>query len=254
MIAAVIVDDERLARVELKRLLEAHPDIHVTGEAAHVDEALGVIADKNPDLVFLDIQMPGATGFDLLERMEAPIPVVIFVTAYDEHALKAFEYNALDYLLKPIDPPRLAEAIARARTRIGNSVQAVGCNADAAKDANAPAPTHKLGAFDRVFLRDGEKCWLLPVNDIVMIESEGNYSIVKFGTHSPMLPRSLSSLEERLDPAVFFRANRSQIINLQKVKNVDLWFSGSLKVTLEGGLSVELSRRQAALFRERLSL
>jgi two-component system, LytTR family, response regulator len=245
MIGTLLVDDERLARVELRRLLEAYPEIQILGEASHVDEALISIKEKKPDLVFLDVQMPGATGFDLLERLEDTLPEIIFVTAYDEHALRAFEFNALDYLLKPIDPARLSEAIARAKNRIEKPEIA---------DAAPVAPTHKLNAMDRVFVRDGEKCWLLPVSDIVLIESDGNYSRVKFCDHSPMLPRSLSSLEERLDPSVFFRANRSQLINLQRIKDVDLWFSGSLKVTMEGGHVVELSRRQAASFRERLSL
>jgi len=245
MISALIVDDERLARVELRRLLDAHPDIEIRGEASHVDEALSAIRDMKPDLVFLDIQMPGATGFDLLERIEGMIPEIVFVTAYDEHALRAFEFNALDYLLKPIDPVRLSEALARARNSISHYAD---------NRATSSAPTHKLGPMDRVFLRDGDNCWLLPVTDIIMIESNGNYSVVKFGKHSPMLPRSLSSLEERLDPNLFFRANRSQLINIQKVKDVDLWFSGSLKVKLENNFVVELSRRQASAFRDRLSL
>jgi two-component system, LytTR family, response regulator len=244
MIKTLIVDDERLARVELRRLLEAFKDIEIVGEASHADEAFTAINEKNPDLVFLDIQMPGATGFDLLERLDKS-PSIIFVTAYDEHALRAFEFNALDYLLKPIDPTRLAEAVQRARDGLAN---------ESVSEALPQPASHKLGPEDRVFVRDGEKCWFLPVKNIVMLESDGNYSIVRFGTNAPILPRSLSSLEERLDPAMFFRANRSQIINLQKVKNVDLWFSGSLKITMESGEAVELSRRQAASFRDRMSL
>lgn len=247
MIKALLVDDERLARVELRRLLESHTEIQIVGEASHAEEALTAIKSLHPDLVFLDVQMPGATGFDLLERIDGAIPEVIFVTAYDEHALKAFEFNALDYLLKPIDPARLNEAIERAKREIER--EELPAQAD-----GVTANTQTLKIEDRVFLRDGDKCWLLPVADIVMIESDGNYSVVKFGTNSPMLPRSLSSLAERLDPKVFFRANRSQLINLKRVKNVDLWFSGGLKVTMEGELTVELSRRQASLFRERLSL
>jgi two-component system, LytTR family, response regulator len=247
MIKALLVDDERLARVELRRLLESHPEIQVLGESSYVDEALTAIKTLKPDLVFLDVQMPGATGFDLLERIDGAIPKVIFVTAYDEHALKAFEFNALDYLLKPIDPARLNEAVERAKNEIGD-------DGEVDKPQTEATATGILKTEDRVFLRDGEKCWLLPVGDIVMIESEGNYSIVRFGANSPMLPRSLSSLEARLDPNVFFRANRSQVINIKRVKNVDLWFSGGLKVTMEGDHTVELSRRQASLFRERLSL
>lgn len=252
MIKALLVDDERLARVELRRLLESHPNIRIVGEASYADEALEAVKSLKPNLVFLDVQMPGGTGFDFLERIEGAIPEVIFVTAYDEHALKAFEFNALDYLLKPIDPARLAEAVARAENEIERAATVK--EARGAATAEPLPPTTRLKTEDRVFLRDGEKCWLLPVGDIVLIESQGNYSIVKFGANSPMLPRSLSSLEERLDPDVFFRANRSQLINLKHVKNVDLWFSGGLKVTMEGDHVVELSRRQASLFREKLSL
>lgn len=247
MIKALLVDDERLARVELRRLLESHKDVQIVGEASYADEALAAIKTLKPDLVFLDVQMPGETGFDLLERIEGPMPGVIFVTAYDEHALKAFEFNALDYLLKPIDPARLAEAVTRARNVMESAAVMEGHHAEV-------QPTSRLRAEDRVFVRDGEKCWFVTVGDIVMIESEGNYSIVRFDGNSPMLPRSLSSLEERLDPDVFFRANRSQLINLKHVKSVDLWFSGGLKVTMEGDHMVELSRRQASTFRERLSL
>jgi two-component system LytT family response regulator len=245
MIRTLIVDDERLARVELRRLLEAFPELEVVGEASHVAEAAEAIRNLKPDLVFLDVQMPGGTGFDLLEKMEGPLPEVVFVTAFDEHALRAFEFNALDYLLKPIDPARLAEAVQRAKDGIVSRRD---------EEKNPAPPTSKLSAEDRVFLRDGDRCWLLPLREIVMVESDGNYSIVRFAGNSAMLPRSLSSLEERMDPAIFFRANRSQLINIHKVKKVDLWFSGSLKVTMEGDLAVELSRRQAATFRDKLSL
>jgi two-component system LytT family response regulator len=246
MIRTLIVDDERLARVELRRLLDAFPEIQVVGEAAHVTEAAEAIRALNPDLVFLDVQMPGGTGFDLLEKMEGALPEVVFVTAFDEHALRAFEFNALDYLLKPIDPARLAEAVQRAKDGIVSRRDE--------EEKNPAPPTSKLSAEDRVFLRDGDRCWLLPLREIVLVESDGNYSIVRFAGNSAMLPRSLSSLEERMDPTIFFRANRSQLINIHKVKKVDLWFSGSLKVTMEGDLAVELSRRQAATFRDRLSL
>ncbi|HNX05243.1 MAG TPA: LytTR family DNA-binding domain-containing protein [Opitutales bacterium] len=245
MIRALIVDDERLARVELRRLLEAHPEVEIVGEASDVAEAREAVEKLVPDLVFLDVQMPGGTGFDLLETLEDALPEIIFVTAFDEHALKAFEFNALDYLLKPVDPARLTEAVQRARGRISKRFD---------ESEPHPQPTSRLSAEDRVFLRDGDRCWLLPLRDIVLFESDGNYTNVRFGGNCAMLPRSLSSMEERLDPSLFFRANRSQIINIHKVKGVDLWFSGSLKATMEGALTVELSRRQAAAFREKLSL
>lgn len=240
---ALLIDDERLARNELRRLLAQHPDIEIAGEAVEADDAAQKIAALRPGLLFLDIQMPGADGFSLLEQLDPPLPAVIFTTAYDEFAVKAFEFNALDYLLKPVDPSRLAGALEKLR-RQGN-----------AAPPNGPAATPlRLTLEDKVFVREGERCWFVPVKNIRLLESEGNYTRVHFDDCKPQLFRSLTAMEERLDPRHFFRANRKQVINLAWVEAIEPWFSGGLLVKLKGGLKVELSRRQAQDFREKTSL
>lgn len=238
---ALLIDDERLARNELRRLLAGFDDIAIVGEAANAKQAREQIAALQPDLLFLDVQMPGETGMALLESLEPPIPQVIFTTAFDEFAVKAFELNALDYLLKPVDPDRLAAAIMRLREKAGP----------------ASAPTEKparLAAEDKVFVREGDHCWFVEVKQIRLLESEGNYTRLHFGDAQPQLFRSLNAMEARLDPRYFFRANRRQIINFAWIEKIEPWFSGGLLVQLQGGEKVELSRRQAQEFREKMSL
>jgi len=239
---ALLIDDERLARNELRRLLAVHADITVAGEAADVPEALERIAVLRPELILLDVQMPGQDGFGLLEQLEPPLPLVIFTTAYDEFAVKAFEFNALDYLLKPVDPARLAAALEKVRTR----AEAAGPEGAARKE--------RLSADDKVFVREGDRCWFVPVKNIRLLESEGNYTRIHFEQVKPQLFRSLTAMEERLDAKQFFRANRKQVINLAWVESIEPWFSGGLLVHLRGAPNVELSRRQAQEFRERMSL
>ncbi len=243
---ALLVDDERLARSELRRLLAAFPDIVLAGEAANAKQAREQIAALQPDLIFLDVQMPGETGMKLLESLEPPVPHVIFTTAYDEFAVKAFELNALDYLLKPVDPTRLAGAIEKLRSKVNGA-------ADEAP-LNKVVPRDRLAAEDKVFVREGDHCWFVEVKSIRLLESEGNYTRVHFDTAQPQLFRSLNAMEERLDPKYFFRANRRQIINLAWIDKIEPWFSGGLLVHLKGGAKVELSRRQAQEFREKMSL
>jgi two-component system LytT family response regulator len=233
---ALIIDDERLARKELSTLLEKHDGIHVVGEAANADEAEERIAELKPDLLFLDINMPGRDGFQLLESLDHA-PHVIFVTAYDEHALHAFQVNALDYLMKPIDPERLDAALNKLPRGDGDMPQ-----------------RDMLKADDQIFLKDGEKCWFVTLKDVRLFESEGNYVRVRFNDQKPLVLRSLNKLEEKLDPHVFFRANRKHIVNLKWVDNIQPWFSGGLMVKLKTGEEVEVSRRQAARFKELMSL
>jgi two-component system LytT family response regulator len=225
---ALLIDDERLARAELRRLLAAHPEVEIVGEARNGPEALELVASLAPDLIFLDIQMPGMTGFDLLSRLE-DVPQVIFTTAFERHALQAFDANAIDYLLKPIAPARLAAALEKVRPR-----------------STAP--------LDRVFVRDGENCWLVQIADIVLLESEGNYTRLYFGSNRPLIQRSLAALEERLDPAVFFRASRQHLVNLKAIEGIDPGVADNLVVSVRGGHRIEMSRRQSARLREILSL
>lgn len=237
---ALIVDDERLARKELIKLLEDHPSIEVVGEAMNADEAYRLICDHNPDLLFLDIQMPGKTGFELLEMLER-VPTVVFTTAYDEFALKAFDVNALDYLLKPIEADRLSEAIhklsRKERAKVGQNEEG-----------------RKLGLHDQVFVKDGDRCWFVSLSNIRLFESDGNYIKVYFESNRPMIHKSLNVLDERLDERSFFRASRKHIVNLSWVEAIEPWFNGGLMVKLRGGDKVEVSRRQAAKFREMMSL
>jgi two-component system LytT family response regulator len=242
---ALLVDDERLARNELRRLLAAFDDIEVAGEAANANQAREQLAALQPDLVFLDVQMPGESGMDLLASLEPPAPHVIFTTAYDEFAVKAFELNALDYLMKPVDPVRLAAAVGKLRAKAaGRSAPAAG---------SLPV-RDRLAPEDKVFVREGDRCWFVEVKSIRLLESEGNYTRVHFDGAQPQLFRSLNAMEERLDPKYFFRANRRQIVNLAWIDRIEPWFSGGLLVHLKGGARVELSRRQAQEFREKMSL
>lgn len=241
-IKAIIIDDERLARNELKKLLQNHNDIEIIEEAANVDEGIEKIETLNPDLVFLDIQMPGKTGFDLLAEVEKA-PRVIFTTAYDEYAIKAFEVNALDYLLKPIEPKRLSDAIQKLQAEILK--ESLGLT-------NGNRGT--LSEHDQVFVKDGERCWFVKLNEIRLFESVGNYAKVFFGTNKPLILKSLNALEERLDDRIFFRANRKHIINLRWIEKIEPYFNGGLILDLKGGEKIEVSRRQTVKFKEMMSL
>lgn len=245
----LIIDDERLARNELRRLLENFPKVDIIGEAANADEALPMIDDLQPDLLFLDIQMPGKNGFELLQSIEGRTPEVVFTTAYDEYAIKAFEFNALDYLLKPVDLARLSEAIHRVEEELlhGSTTE---------RTPNVPKDATKLlGENDQVFVKDGEKCWFVKLGKVRLFESMGNYVRLYFDDQKPLVLKSLNALEDRLDPATYFRANRKHIINLQWIDKIEPWFSGGLLVTLRGSNDkIEISRRQAIRFKEMMSL
>jgi two-component system LytT family response regulator len=232
---AMIIDDEPPARRELRRLLTDFSWVEVVGEAGNVDQAAGMVEALTPGLLFLDIQMPGGSGFDLLARLEH-LPQVIFTTAYDEHAVRAFEVDALDYLLKPIDPARLAEALGRVKS---------------AQAARTPQPDAVL---EQIFVRDGARCWFVPLREVRLLSSEGNYIRLSWGKSQPLLGRALAALEQRLDPNRFFRANRRQIINLDFIENVELGVNGRLHAQLRDGPEVEISRRQARLFKAKMSI
>jgi two-component system LytT family response regulator len=242
---ALIVDDEPLARRELRRLLTAFPWVQVVGEAADVDEALEQMDKLSPALIFLDVQMPGGTGFDLLAQLER-LPRVIFTTAYDHYAVKAFEVSAVDYLLKPIEPERLSAALSK--------VQAA---ALAAMSSTLPAnesASRQEGPLEQIFVRDGLRCWFVPLREVSVFTADGNYVRLQWGKESPMLGRSLVALEEKLDARRFFRANRRQIVNLDYIESVEMGLGGRLHVQLRDGPEIEISRRQARQFRARMSV
>ena len=233
---AILVDDTRLARQELQFLLEKHDEVEVIGEAENVDQALELISEKKPDLIFLDIQMPGKDGFDLLEMLDE-VPQVIFTTAYSEFAMKAFEYNALDYLKKPVAEDRLAMALQRVQEKI----------------EEVKEKRDVLGENSQVFVKDGEKCWFVTLGEVRLFEIWDNYTRIYFDEHKPMIPKTLQYMESRLDSKVFFRANRQQIINMKWIDKIEPWFSGTIRLYLKDGSEVEVSRRQTSRFKELMS-
>jgi len=240
-IKAILIEDERLARQELRDMLAAFPQIKIIDEATNVAEGIMKIEEQKPDLIFLDINMPAnKTGFDLLEVLDHT-PKVIFTTAHDEYAIKAFEVNALDYLLKPIEEDRLKESIDKVEASLETNEE----NISTAK---------KLNAKDKVFVKDGERCWFVKIGEVRFFENAGNYSKVVFDKYRPLILKSLNALEERLDDDLFFRANRRQIININSIASIHPHFNGGLKVILSCGEEIEVSRRQASKFKEKMAL
>jgi two-component system LytT family response regulator len=232
----LLVDDERLARAGLRRMLKAHGDVIVVGEAANAAEAAMQISRLQPDIVFLDVEMPGKTGLQLLDELD-DLPMVIFTTAYQDYAVRAFEVSALDYLVKPISAERLASALEKVRK-------------SAAREQGR-AGNHEMR---QVFLRDGDRCWIVATDEIQMFGSEGNYTRVYFDSYRPLIYKSLNALEDRLDPTLFVRASRSHIVNLRAIRSLQALPDGGLTATLSGNLTVAISRRQSRKLRERLSI
>ena len=239
-ITAVIVEDSRLARNELKELIKEYPNINLVGEAENVDDGVILIEKFKPDLLFLDINMPEKDGFQLLEELDE-VPIVIFTTAFDEYAIKSFEYNALDYLMKPINSSRFDIAIEKIKRRIDFNINYQKCD-------------KKLNSNSQIFIKDGEQCWLVKIADIYLFEIVGNYTRVYFNHNKPLLYKSLNQIEEKLPSTSFFRVNRQQIINTSHIENVTPWFSGKLKLKLTNNKIVEISRRQSQSFKELLSI
>lgn len=235
---AIIIDDERLARQELKNLLASHKEVEVIAECSDANQAKEKIGELKPDIIFCDIQMPGKSGLELVEEISATVDVV-FITAFDEHAIKAFELNAFDYLLKPVQAERLAETIKKLSIK----------ETATRTDNNTP-----LTERDMVFIKDGEKCWFVRLSDIRLFESEGNYVRVYFDTFKPLILRSLNSLETRLNEKQFFRASRKHMINLSYIAGIETWFNGGLNVKLKDGKEIEISRRQAVKLKDMMSL
>jgi two-component system LytT family response regulator len=238
-LTALIVEDSRLARNEIKELLKVHQEISIMGEASNVDEAYEHITNQKPDLLFLDINMPEKSGFDLLEMLE-DVPVTIFTTAYDEYAIKSFEYNALDYLLKPISPQRLEIALQKAKDRFK-------------EENSSKSGDRRLTETSQIFIKDGERCWLVRIEKIRLFEIVGNYTRVYFDSEKPLLYKSLQQVEDKLPEASFFRANRQQIVNINFIKELIPWFHGKLKLKMLDGTEIEVSRRQSSVFRDRMS-
>jgi two-component system LytT family response regulator len=241
-VRAFLIDDERLARNGLRRLLSVHDDIEIVGEAADAAAAEASLRALDPDLIFLDVEMPGGDGFSLLQQLD-DVPITIFTTAYDVYAVRAFEADALDYLVKPISAERLAASLSRARKTFGQLPQ-----------ADATPGKQRLAASRRIFVRDGERCWIVRLVDIFLLESEGNYTRLLFAGERPLILRSLASIQEKLDPQIFFRANRSQIVNLRAIERVDDEIGGRIVAIMPRGIQVQISRRRSSRLKEFLSL
>lgn len=233
----LIIDDERLARKELNLLLKDFQELSVVGEAANADEGITLIEQLKPDLIFLDIKMPGKSGFDMLEELHLE-PSVIFTTAYDQYAIKAFEFNALDYLLKPIQKERLGQALERV-------MQA---------EELLPEPETPEPYLDHLFLKDGDKCFFVDLETISLFASYGNYVRVFFQEKPVLIHRSLNQLELRLPTRDFFRANRYSIINIRHIQSIRVGIRNKLIVSLRSGHEVELSERKSIEFRNRWSV
>lgn len=240
-IKTVIVEDSRLARNELKELIKGHGEIELLGEAENVDQGYELIQEKRPELLFLDINMPEKDGFELLEMLDE-VPITVFTTAFDEYAIKSFEYNALDYLLKPINAKRFALAMDKVRAQWQNPSSTMGPDVE------------RLTENSQIFIKDGEKCWLVKIGEISHFEIVGNYTRVYFEDQKPLLYKSLNQVAEKLPTQRFFRANRQQIVNTDFIKNVVPWFNGKLKLTMVNGEEVEVSRRQSYIFKDKMSL
>ena len=232
-IKTLLIDDEPLALAELQMMLKPYADIEVAGTASDVRDAVHKISLLKPQLIFLDINMPGKSGFDLLEELDET-PHVIFVTAYDQFAIKAFEIDALDYLLKPVNSQRLAEAVEKVKRQI----RTVSKTAD------------RLGIDKRIFIKDGEHCFFAPLADVFLIESVGNYARVYYQNKKPMLHKSLNYLEERLPDSHFFRTDRQHIINIHFIRNIHPFLNNSLQVEMHNGTIIDISQRQSVKFKE----
>lgn len=238
MINALIVEDSELAREELLNLLADYASINIIAEAEDFDSAVNKIETLSPDLVFMDIDLPGGTAFDILAKLEI-VPAIIFTTAFDKFALQAFEYNTVDYLLKPIKKDRLKKALSKFKIPTTEAIE---------------KPTFELATDDQIFIKDGEKVWLVKVSNIRYMEAIGNHTRIFFENERPLHASSLNKIENRLDPSKFFRINRSQLLNLSHVVKIEPWITGGLKVWLSCGQELDISRRQAVKFKQLMAL
>lgn len=243
-IRALVIDDEPLARGMIREMLEHDPEAELVGECANGSEAIDAIRSLSPDIVFLDVQMPELGGFEVLDSLtESELPTIIFVTAYDQYALRAFEVHACDYLLKPFDRERFDKAWQRAK----------GCVSEGRvnrRDSDILALLEELKAgskyIERLVIKAEGRVFFLDVDDIHYVEAEGNYVSVHNGQKSYLLRETISGLESQLDPKKFLRIHRSTIVKIDRIKELQPWFHGEYRVILEGGKQLMLSRNYRA--------
>ena len=230
----VIVDDEPLARAVIREFIKAHPGVEVVAECGNGFEAVKAVTDLSPDLMFLDVQMPKLDGFEVLELLGRSIPVV-FTTAYDQYALRAFEVHAVDYLLKPFDEPRFADALARARARIT-------AQEPAAVDELIADARPRGGALERVLIREGAQVHVLPVERIDYVEAQDDYVCFKADGREYLKDQTLSAVEASLDASRFVRIHRSYLLNIERIARVELYAKDSRVAILRDGRRLPVSR------------
>jgi two-component system LytT family response regulator len=260
-IRTLIVDDEPLARERVRTMASSEPDLEVIGEARDGAEAVDAILSQSPDLVFLDVQMPKLDGFEVISSVGADrMPPVVFTTAFDQHALRAFEVQALDYLLKPFDTDRFRSALSRVRHQIdseengalGKKLLALvrGMQTDAPAETPAAVTTDKKS--DRMVVKSGGRLFFLRAEEIDWVEAAGNYVRLHVGAESHLLRETMNSIETRLNPEIFFRIHRSRIVNIERIKELQPWFNGEYVVILRNGTKLTLSRGYREKLQERL--
>lgn len=241
----LIVDDEKLARDLLREYLEGFPNVQIVGECEQGNDAVEKIDKLKPDILFLDVQMPGMTGFDVLEEIEHE-PHVIFTTAYDQYAIKAFEKNAVDYLLKPLDEERFRAAVNRALKRKLTEQNNI-------EDLLMSMRTERKGPFEaNIFVQKSEKLFNLPVDEIVYLEASGDYTIITTKSDQFVSSSGIGKLEEILNPDIFIRVHRSTIVNVNSLKEIERHFNGGMVVKMQNGKSFPVSRTYAKLIRKKV--
>lgn len=264
---AIVVDDEPLARERLRRLLDAEPDVHVVAECATGRDAVREVLAQRPDLLLLDVQMPGIDGFGVLRELrseaeagagDTALPLVIFVTAYDQHALRAFDVHAIDYVLKPVEPDRLRDALSRARARHAQASAArrfrdmqrllervmdpaeAGAAGEPAEATLQPRPQGRW--TERILIREKDKLYFVRTAEVDWIEAAGNYVKLYIGKRTHLIRETMARMEQALDPGQFVRIHRSTIVNLDRVRQMEPWFSGEYMVQMEDGTELRMSR------------
>lgn len=250
---AIVVEDSRLAREGLVRMLKDYPELTVVGQADHAGSALTLVNETHPDVIFLDIHMPGGTGFDLLEKLSY-LPQIIFTTAYSEHAIRSFDFNTIDYLLKPISKERLTIAVNKllARTNTNNNDTDTEDETPSDNDKNQTVKD-PLEGHSKLLVKDGDHCFLIRLDTIRYIESQKNYVQLFFENNKAFVKKSLNSIEARLPKSIFFRANRQYVVNLQEIRRIEESISDGFIVTMSDGKELEISRRNAIELKELLS-
>lgn len=249
-IRVAIVEDEPPARAKLRRMLAEHAGYRIVAEADDIADGLAAMRDDKPDLVFLDIQLGAENGFDLLTRATPPYPLIVFTTAFHEHALRAFEFAALDYLLKPFDRERFARCLVRVAERLAERREGEGAAADEERLRRLGADLGHTPRLQRIVVHERGRSLIVPIADVQRLSASGNYVEVHTATKRHLLRATLSRLAQRLDPSEFLRVHRSHLVRADFIAEIAPWAHGDLKLTLKNGEELMLSRRYRGLLPE----